>query len=274
MTRICEVQDCGQPHFGRGLCNLHYHRQVRRPKREVRMSECAWCGQRKPISQMRHPDSSRGKTPSTCHECRSNNPTLGWCDFHGEAHCREDFTAMPQRPIGISNICRRAETIKASRKRGHDPIECASCRELKESHNFRGGRAKCPNCRECESLHIDEHWCVDCAAWLPKSLFTATGREGKYLTVRCRPCRTANAHGVTVRQILDRQGVDSPRCAACGSVDFLKVDHDHGCCPTSSGCAKCVRGYLCHECNTAEGLLRTPERAQLLAHYMQRVCQP
>jgi hypothetical protein len=34
-----------------------------------------------------------------------------------------------------------------------------------------------------------------------------------------------------------------------------------------------VRGYLCHECNTAEGLLKTPDRAIALATYMQRIAQ-
>lgn len=270
MARICEVEDCERPHFGQGLCNLHYHRQVRRPKKDVRIATCSWCHERKPISEMRHPNSSRGKTPSTCHECREAHPNEGWCDFHDQSHPRSEFRTAPNRPIGIANECRNAAVVKASRGRGHDPIECASCREVKESHNYRGGRAKCPNCRDCEAAHPDEHWCRDCAEWLPKSMFTAAGRDGKYLTVRCRPCRTANAHGVTVNQILARQGASQPECAACGSADFLKVDHDHRCCPTSSGCEKCVRGYLCHECNTAEGLLRTSERVNLLADYMRR----
>ena len=101
-------------------------------------------------------------------------------------------------------------------------------------------------------------------------MFAQTGKEGRFWTVRCRPCRTANNHGVTVKFILARQGSDTPECASCGSVDFLKVDHDHACCPTQNGCENCVRGYLCHECNSAEGLLRTPERARKLAEYMER----
>lgn len=234
------------------------------------MATCAWCGARKPIGQMRHPSSSRGKTPSTCHECRTSNPNLGWCDFHNEPHPRDDFVATPHRPIGIPNECKQAAVVKASRQRGHDLITCLSCGLDKESWNFRGGRAKCPNCRECEAAHPDEHWCRDCAAWLPKALFTRTGQGGKYLTVRCKPCRTANVHGVTVQQILDKQGANFPCCASCGSVDFLKIDHDHACCPTSQGCVKCVRGYLCHECNTSEGLLRSSARARLLADYMER----
>ena len=270
MTRACEVEGCGAPHFGRGYCNRHYWQFVRTPKKEVRMASCAWCGERKPIGQMRHPSSSRGKTPSTCHACREANPDFGWCDFHGKSHPKGEFPITPNRPIGIANDCKAAVVAKASRKRGHEPLRCLSCGELKESWNFRGGRSKCPNCRDCEALHPDEHWCKDCAAWLPKANFTQTGKEGKYLTVRCHPCRTAHSHGVTVQDVLARQGVDSPMCGACGSIDFLKIDHDHNCCPTARGCRSCVRGYLCHACNTAEGLLRTADRARKLAEYIER----
>jgi hypothetical protein len=76
-----------------------------------------------------------------------------------------------------------------------------------------------------------------------------------------------------VAEILRIQGSRFPECASCGSTEDLKVDHDHSCCPAaqSSGC--CIRGYLCHECNTAEGLLKTPDRAIALAAYMQRIAE-
>lgn len=42
-------------------------------------------------------------------------------------------------------------------------------------------------------------------------------------------------------------------CAICGSNDRLHVDHDHSCCPGRKSCGKCIRGILCHSCNTAIG---------------------
>ena len=57
-------------------------------------------------------------------------------------------------------------------------------------------------------------------------------------------------------------------CAACGSKDRLHIDHDHKCCPPGSSprsCGSCVRGALCHGCNTALGLLcESPERIEAL----------
>jgi hypothetical protein len=97
--------------------------------------------------------------------------------------------------------------------------------------------------------------------------------DGKFWTVRCKPCKVAHAHGTTVAKLLELQGSDAPECAACGSTADLKVDHDHACCPAGQSCGQCVRGYLCHECNTAEGLLKTPDRAMALAAYMQRIAR-
>lgn len=232
-----------------------------------RIYECAWCGQRRPLQEMRHPLSSKGKAPSVCQRCRDENPDMGWCDVHQVPHPRSAFTVV-NRPIGINNICKAALSARASEKRGHAPITCVSCGSLLGSWNFRGGQQKSPTCRECESDHAGERWCIDCASWLPEDRFHRTGVGGKFWTVRCKPCKIANNHGVTIVQLLERQGVSEPECAVCGSKEELKIDHDHRHCPAQCGCAQCVRGWLCHGCNTAEGLLRTPQRAIALARYM------
>ncbi|MET8378054.1 endonuclease domain-containing protein [Streptomyces microflavus] len=114
---------------------------------------------------------------------------------------------------------------------------------------------------------------MDCKAWLPESSFNRTGVDGKFWTVRCKPCKAAYAHGTTVAEILRIQGSAYPECAACGARDDLKVDHDHECCPASRSSGCCIRGYLCHACNAAEGLLKTPERAIALAAYMQHMAR-
>ena len=233
------------------------------------MRVCAWCGEKKSIEYMRHPLSSRGVTPSTCHDCREANPTLGWCDYHGGPHDKSMFTPV-SRPIGIYNHCILAESEKASNARNLPPRRCASCLEELTTWNFRGGQQKSPTCRNCERDHEGQRWCMDCEGWLPWQLFHRTGVDGKFWTVRCKPCKNAHAHGTTVAQILARQGSEIAECASCGSTDRLKIDHDHECCPAVKSCGLCVRGYLCHACNTSEGLLKTSERAMALAAYMTR----
>lgn len=232
---------------------------------------CAWCRTNKVISEMRHPSASKGKAPSTCHACRMANPDLSWCDFHNEPHAIAEFQIV-KRPIPYLNTCKRAAVIKAFRKRKHPPIKCVSCGEVIESWNFRGGKQKSPTCRACEETYAGQRWCLDCAAWVDESEFNRTGEGGKFWTVRCRMCKNAHAHGVTVQFILDLQGSEVPECAACGEREKrISVDHDHSHCPGYKGCKDCVRGYLCHECNTAEGLLRTPQRARMLLEYMERI---
>ena len=54
-----------------------------------------------------------------------------------------------------------------------------------------------------------------------------------------------------------------------GEVQRLAVDHDHACCPTVPTCGKCVRGLLCHECNTLLGKIeRTPGLEAAIVSYL------
>lgn len=58
-------------------------------------------------------------------------------------------------------------------------------------------------------------------------------------------------------------------CYVCGSFERLVVDHDHKCCPVNKMCDNCIRGILCHKCNTAAGLLDDdPNRMISLSMYI------
>lgn len=124
-------------------------------------------------------------------------------------------------------------------------------------------------CRDCEAKHPTLAWCPDCEAWRDRDRFWVASKGGT-LSARCRDCRAAATHGIRAKDLLLRLTLSEPECGACGSMSELKIDHDHSCCPAQRSCGKCVRGWLCHSCNTAEGLLRTPERAESLAAYMRR----
>lgn len=74
--------------------------------------------------------------------------------------------------------------------------------------------------------------------------------------------------------ILDAQGGG---CGICGTLDpdfwhgRFNVDHNHACCPGSRSCGFCVRGLLCHCCNSGIGHLRDDIRVLTLAtNYLER----
>jgi len=46
------------------------------------------------------------------------------------------------------------------------------------------------------------------------------------------------------------------KCYACKINDAINIDHNHNCCPSARSCGKCIRGILCHNCNTALGLTK------------------
>lgn len=238
-----------------------------------KLYRCSWCSEQKPIEGMRHPTSLKGKAPVTCHRCRLANPGFSWCNFHNCSHPVDHFTAYRAPRPGYEPICREASYQQRAEKQESLSRPCPACNRARQSREFRGGRSKASACRNCEADNPGKCWCVECQGWLPEDQFYRTGVNGKFWTVRCRPCKVAYTHGTTVVAILQKQGTNRPQCAACGAVDELKVDHDHSCCRSSTSCGKCVRGYLCHECNTAEGLLKTSERAMALAAYMLRIAE-
>ena len=57
---------------------------------------------------------------------------------------------------------------------------------------------------------------------------------------------------LSVEQVVE---IKKNGCNSCGSKERITLDHDHSICNEEKSCEKCVRGALCHKCNTALGLL-------------------
>lgn len=77
-------------------------------------------------------------------------------------------------------------------------------------------------------------------------------------------------HGVTTEQFEAMKAKHNGLCWACQERPGTSIDHDHSCCPGPRSCGKCVRGLLCHYCNTALGLAGdSPEKLIRLIHYLQ-----
>jgi hypothetical protein len=67
-------------------------------------------------------------------------------------------------------------------------------------------------------------------------------------------------YGLTVEQYVSL----GTTCWMCNKEGLAgldrQIDHDHDHCPVGRGCTDCVRGILCRDCNTLEGIFsRNPQ---------------
>lgn len=74
------------------------------------------------------------------------------------------------------------------------------------------------------------------------------------------------AHGLTPDETDALFRLQGYRCAICGRVEPLQVDHDHRHCPGQTGCRQCVRGGLCHRCNSGLGWIGDANIPGLIAY--------
>jgi hypothetical protein len=133
--------------------------------------------------------------------------------------------------------------------------------------------------------------CSLCKEMLPLDLFSQYRRKDRdpdklYWCSSCNPCRRLRWNSkLARRQQLARRYNVTPEwfdetlakqggCAACGSETtdgkYWHIDHDHSCCAKNS-CGKCIRGILCHGCNTGLGNVGDSiERLNNLIDYLTR----
>lgn len=121
------------------------------------------------------------------------------------------------------------------------------------------GRKQCSKCTEWKS--IDQYSVqIDKSDGLRPSCTTCE-RERKLLA----------RYGITLEEYKAILAKQNGVCAIClePSDKSLHVDHDHNCCPGRNSCGKCVRSFLCSNCNTAIGLMEdNPDRLIDAAMYL------
>lgn len=111
--------------------------------------------------------------------------------------------------------------------------------------------------------------------------YSPTGKAN--LQARCRTCTRAYAKEQSkVSKGLSSDEYDAllekqeGRCAICrtdapGGQGRWHIDHDHKCCPGRTLCGECVRGLLCHHCNTGLGKFQDSEEMLMKAiEYLRR----
>lgn len=75
-----------------------------------------------------------------------------------------------------------------------------------------------------------------------------------------RAANLRHFYGITLDHFERLLAAQGGGCAICGTTvpgghGGFHVDHDHSCCPGKRACGGCVRGLLCHSCNTGIGSL-------------------
>ncbi|MCM1943144.1 endonuclease VII domain-containing protein [Streptomyces sp. G3] len=186
--------------------------------------------------------------------------------------------AVPGRPDGVQGtVDGYVAHIKA------DSVPCQPCRDAAAAHDFGPVCAR-PTRRHPEGrtgtrqgyhahVYAGEPACDMC---LKASAAFQKGERSKDPEMALRHSLWSK-YRMTLddyRSLLAAQG---GKCAVCGvdsPTDFrtrrFHVDHDHSCCPTTKkSCGQCVRGLLCHACNTGLGNFQdNPERLLAAVAYL------
>jgi hypothetical protein len=94
--------------------------------------------------------------------------------------------------------------------------------------------------------------------------------------------KASKQYGVTITSVNRLLSLQRHACMLCGKPETyinprssepqrLSIDHNHSCCPPDSShrvksCGKCIRSFLCRECNIklaeVESFVRTPTDAE------------
>lgn len=230
---VCAVPDCrGSSNKGHGYCSKHYQRFKKYgsptlPERERPL--CAGPGCTRTL------DPIQNKT-GLCH-----------------SHYKQWILGKPLTPLlvatkdlGRPEVCTYPGCGRPHKARGY----CKSHAEQVKRGNpltevaERLGPGPCA-IEGCDAARIAIGICA-------KHYYTRKMRWSRY-----------NISPDEAQAMYEAQG---GRCAICRvpkNIDSLHVDHDHRCCAQGS-CGRCVRGFLCSQCNTGIGMLGD-DRGRLLA---------
>lgn len=124
---------------------------------------------------------------------------------------------------------------------------CTRCNETKPIEEFRlrvrsGKQVRIERCRDCERADRREHYHAN--------------KDKRKRKSRAGLRQAHQSHHLTKEQYDELFAKQNGSCANpyCSNPATV-IDHDHKCCPGQFSCGKCVRGLLCGQCNTAEGML-------------------
>lgn len=219
-------------------------------------------------------------------------PSLKRCTMCGEAKAVSEYS--PSRGgKGIHAECRACSAARARawRAANRPPAGCVRCGAPRDS--------PVPGTRLCHACRTPfEKRCVTCGEMkaiseYPRNRLATDGRSSKCAEcgrrynreyarreesrVRARERSLKKYYGLTLEHYNDLAEKQGGMCGICGGDGVgktLAVDHDHRCCPGRVSCGRCVRGLLCHGCNTGNNWDTVPDWPAQAAAYLSRFGAP
>lgn len=125
---------------------------------------------------------------------------------------------------------------------------CIKCGEEKEleyfckSKNYKDGRRG--TCKRCHTNYMLNYYKNN------------PDKNREKIKLNTKPKAAWKRHRITEEQYNKLYSLYDGKCHSCKKNEAICIDHDHLCCQSNRSCGKCVRGILCHHCNTALGLLK------------------
>jgi len=129
---------------------------------------------------------------------------------------------------------------------------CEECRAGKAAYRRRPGPAARAHAERYDFDNANTR-----EAREAKRAYDAARHKRIYRPGEARRERLWRDYKITPEQYQEMFEAQGRRCAICrnepGPTGLLAIDHDHGCCPGTRTCGKCIRGLLCFPCNSFLG---------------------
>lgn len=176
------------------------------------------------------------RIPRICsvEKCDRKRFGRGYCQAHYLRHMRGSDLNAPIKPQRVAYWCSVEGCDRPHKARGLCGLHHARLlrgASLEDPKQRQDGSRRC-EVRECERGHVSSGFC---------------GRH----------YHAFKKYRLTPQEMFER---DTATCQICGSHPeggvVLSVDHDHSCCPGEETCGKCVRGFLCVNCNRGLGCFK------------------